>query len=267
MIVKEEFLSKLRTYFSLNLYEVKIWTALLSRGVSTAGELSDIADVPRSRSYDVLESLEKKGFVMMKFGKPIKYMAISPEEVVERVKKRIASDAEAQKKLLDDVRKTTLLNELTTLYKKGVDVVEPFELSGYLKGRKNLYNHLESTIKNAKSSVALVTTANGLLRKADALKSVLKKAKARGVRIKIAAPLTEKTKDALKELSKISEVRNSSQKARFCVVDGKQITFMIMDDGEVNPAYDVGVWINSGFFASAVENLFNNSWKEMKVVR
>ena len=66
MIVKEEFLSKLRRFFNLNLYEVKIWTALLSRGVSTAGELSDIANVPRSRSYDVLESLEKKGFVIMK---------------------------------------------------------------------------------------------------------------------------------------------------------------------------------------------------------
>ena len=63
MIVKDEFLNKLRRYFGLNLYEVKIWAALLSRGVSTAGELSDIANVPRSRSYDVLESLEKKGFV------------------------------------------------------------------------------------------------------------------------------------------------------------------------------------------------------------
>ncbi|MBN1502815.1 hypothetical protein JW930_04675, partial [Candidatus Woesearchaeota archaeon] len=51
MIVKDEFLSKLRRYFNLNLYEVKIWAALLSRGVSTAGELSDIANVPRSRSY------------------------------------------------------------------------------------------------------------------------------------------------------------------------------------------------------------------------
>ena len=61
MIVKDELLSNLRRYFDLNLYEVKLWAALLSRGVSTAGELSDIADVPRSRSYDVLESLEKKG--------------------------------------------------------------------------------------------------------------------------------------------------------------------------------------------------------------
>ena len=89
MIVKEDFLSKLRQFFGLNLYEVRIWTALLSRGVSTAGELSDIGDVPRSRAYDVLESLEKKGFVVMKVGKPIKYLAVEPKEVVERVKKSI----------------------------------------------------------------------------------------------------------------------------------------------------------------------------------
>ena len=63
MIVKEEFLSKLRQFFGLNLYEVKIWTALLSRGVSTAGELSDIGNVPRSRAYDILESLEKKDLI------------------------------------------------------------------------------------------------------------------------------------------------------------------------------------------------------------
>ena len=60
MIVKEEFLSRLRKIFDLNLYEVKVWTALLSRGTSTAGELSNISDVPRSRTYDILESLEKK---------------------------------------------------------------------------------------------------------------------------------------------------------------------------------------------------------------
>ncbi|MBN1502852.1 hypothetical protein JW930_04865, partial [Candidatus Woesearchaeota archaeon] len=50
MIVDKNFINKLRD-FGLNTYESKIWAALLSRGVSTAGELSDIANVPRSRSY------------------------------------------------------------------------------------------------------------------------------------------------------------------------------------------------------------------------
>src|SRR6056297_4281595 len=104
MIVKDEFLNKLRRYFSLNLYEVKIWTALLSRGVATAGELSDISNVPRSRSYDILESLEKKGFIIMKLGKPIKYIAVPPEEVIERVKSKIQEDADTQTKILDELR-------------------------------------------------------------------------------------------------------------------------------------------------------------------
>jgi len=266
MLIQKNFLNKLKD-FGLNSYEAKLWTALLSRGVSTAGELSDMAGVPRSRSYDVLESLEKKGFVMMKLGKPIKYMAIPPEDVVDRVKKKIMSDAEEQKNMLDEIRKTTLLSELTMLFKKGITVVEPSELSGYLKGRKNMYNHMEAAIKNAKKSVVISTTSNGLLRKSDALKPALKKAKDRGVQIKIAAPLNETTKEAMKELARFAEVKNSHQKGRFCITDGAQIIFMMMDDEEINPAYDVGVWINAPFFASAVESIFTASWKDMKAVR
>src|SRR3989344_2056008 len=56
MIVKEDFLRKLKGAFDLNIYEAKIWAALLSKGVSSAGELADIGEVPRSRSYDVLET-------------------------------------------------------------------------------------------------------------------------------------------------------------------------------------------------------------------
>ena len=62
MIVQFDFLNKLKA-LGLNSYEAKLWVALLSVGTSTAGELSDIANVPRSRSYDVLEGLEKKGFI------------------------------------------------------------------------------------------------------------------------------------------------------------------------------------------------------------
>src|SRR3989344_3775250 len=114
MIVKEDFLAKLRQSFDLNLYEVRIWTALLSRGVSTAGELSDIGNVPRSRAYDVLESLEKKGFVVMKLGKPIKYIAVEPREVVERCKKYLQRATGERVKRLDNLRGTDVLEELNT---------------------------------------------------------------------------------------------------------------------------------------------------------
>jgi len=266
MIVKEEFLSKLRRYFSLNLYEVKVWTALLSRGVSTAGELSDIANVPRSRSYDVLESLEKKGFVVMKLGKPIKYIAVPPNEVLERVKKNVKNDAHDQIKRLEDLKGTEVINELNSLHSQGIELVEPSDLSGSLRGRHNLYNHLELTIRNAEESVNILTTSQGLLRKVEGLKPVFEKLKKRGVKVRIAAPITKASMDAIKDVSSVAEVRHTDSKARFVVVDGKEVVFMVMDDADVHPTYDVGIWVNSPFFASALNNMFDMSWKGMKPV-
>ena len=264
MIIKEEFLSKLRRFFNLNLYEVKIWTALLSRGVSTAGELSDIANVPRSRSYDVLESLEKKGFVVMKLGKPIKYIAVPPKEVLERVKKNVEQEAKENVKRLTDLRNTDVINELNTLHTQGVELVEPADLSGSLRGRHNLYNHLELTIRNAEESVTLMTTAQGLMRKIEGFLPTFEKLKKRGVKVRIAAPITKENEHVVKELKGLAEVKHSDTKARFCIVDKKEIIFMVMDDEEVHPTYDIGIWVNTPFFASALAELFDLAWKEMK---
>ncbi|MBD3203071.1 hypothetical protein GF327_02155 [Candidatus Woesearchaeota archaeon] len=266
MIVKDEFLSKLRRYFNLNLYEVKIWTAMLSRGVSTAGELSDIANVPRSRSYDVLESLEKKGFVIMKLGKPIKYIAVPPSEVVERVKKNVRQDAEESVKRLENLKQTEVLKELKNLHEEGIELVEASDLSGSLKGRHNLYNHLEFTIKNAEESVTIMTTTEGLLRKIEGLTPVFEKIHKRGAKIRIAAPVTEEALPAVREVSKFAEVKDAKLKARFVIVDAKEIIFMVLDDAQVHPTYDIGIWINTPFFASALEELFELAWKDMKPV-
>ncbi len=264
MIVEEEFLAKLRRYFDLNLYEVKIWTALLSRGVSTAGELSDISNVPRSRSYDILESLEKKGFIVRKVGKPIKYIAVSPEEVVERVKKNFQKDANKAMQKLDELKDTEVLDELKDLHSDGIEMVDPTDLSGSLKGRHNLYNQLETMIKGAEETVTIMTTTEGLTRKVDALKPVLKKIEERGVKIRVAAPLSEEAEPAIKDLEGIAEIRDADTRARFCVVDGEELLFMMMDDSEVHPSYDVALWINTPFFSQALEEMFELAWEGME---
>ncbi len=264
MIVKDEFLNKLRRYFSLNLYEARIWAALLSRGVSTAGELSDIANVPRSRSYDVLESLEKKGFVVMKLGKPIKYLVVPPSEVIDRVKKNLKKEAEEKINRLEKLKGTELLEELNTLHRQGVELVEPTDLSGSLRGRHNLYNHLELTIRNAEESVTIMTTEQGLLRKIEGLKPVFEKLKKRGVKIRIAAPITKENQKLAKEFKNIAEIRHSDTKARFVIVDARELIFMVLDDSDVHPTYDIGIWVNTPFFANALEQLFDLAWKTMK---
>ena len=82
MNFKPELVKKIKDYFSLNIYETKVWLALISKGVASAGEIAEISEVPRSRTYDVLESLEKMGFALAKIGKPVKYMAVKPTQVI-----------------------------------------------------------------------------------------------------------------------------------------------------------------------------------------
>ncbi len=268
MIVKDEFLSRLRKIFDLNLYEVKVWTALLSRGTSTAGELSNISGVPRSRTYDILESLEKKGFIVMKLGKPIKFVAIKPEEVVERVKRNLANYTKERLSRLEKLKDDEVLGELSSLFTKGVKFVEPSELSGSLRGRENLYNHLDMMIRGAEKSITLVTTNDGLSRKMEALFPSLDKAKKRNISVRIAAPIDSNNIEVAREFKKICDVRNLEKiKARFMIIDSNQVMFMLLDDEKFHPSYDVGIWINTEFFAQALEQFFELAWKDMKPVK
>lgn len=265
MIVKEEFLNRLRKIFDLNLYEVKVWTALLSRGVSTAGELSNISDVPRSRTYDILENLEKKGFIVMKLGKPIKFVALKPEEVIERVKKNLIVSAQEKSKRLEKLKGEDILSELNTLFTQGVKFVEPSDLSGSVRGRQNVYNHLDMMIREAEKTITIVTTAQGLNRKLEALMPSLEKAKKRGVKIRIAAQIDDTNKDIAKELSKVAEVKLMPKiRARFAIVDSEEVLFLLLDDDKVHPNYDIAIWLSTDFFASALEQLFEFAWKGFK---
>ncbi len=269
MIIRDEFLGRLRKIFDLNLYEAKVWTALLSRGVSTAGELSNISDVPRSRTYDILESLEKKGFIVMKIGKPIKFVALKPVEVVERVKRNLVINAQEKSKRLEELKSDDVLGELTSLFENGVKFVEPSDLSGSLRGRQNMYNHLDMMIRGAEKTITIATTADGLNRKMEALLPALERAKRRGVIIRIAAPINDSNIKYARSISKIAEVRDTSNKSfngRFAIVDSEQLMFMLTNDTTVHPNYDVAVWISTDFFAKVMEQMFELTWREFRAL-
>jgi len=262
MVLHSKFINKLKD-FGLNSYEIKIWAALLSRGISSAGELSEISNVPRSRAYDVLESLEKKGFIVMKIGKPIKYIAVPPEEVIERVKKDIHDGAQNQIDVINEIQKDKVLEELNMLYHQGVDIIDPTDLTGALKSRENIHQNMNQMIKSAEETIIIMTSAKGLARKSEFMKRHLEKANKRGVNIMIAAPVNEHSQEAYEMLKNVATIKHVDNiKARFMIVDGKQVTFNLMDDEDASPAYDCGIWVNTEFFAGALSQMFNAVWKE-----
>ncbi|MEK6899659.1 MAG: helix-turn-helix domain-containing protein [Nanoarchaeota archaeon] len=263
MIVQKEFLDKLKD-FGLNSYERKLWIALLSRGVSSAGELSDISKVPRSRAYDVLESLEKKGFIVVKVGKPIKYLAVSPSEVIERVKKRVSEEADHRSKVLSELKDSDILEQLNLLHSEGVTLVDPTDKSGAFRGREKVYEHMQFMIKNAKKNITIMTSASGLERKYDFLSNHLKKAVKSGINVQVLTS-SAADKEMIKNVSQFANVKTTKNcTARFCMVDGKDILLFLTDDQKVHKSYDCAVWVEAPHFVDYFNKLFEAEWKANK---
>jgi len=95
----------------------------------------------------------------------------------------------------------------------------------------------------------------------------LDKARRRGVKVRIAAPVDSSNKKVAKDLSRVAEVRAAEDlKARFMIIDSEQLMFMVLDDDKVHPNYDVGIWLNTEFFARALEQMFEIAWNKFKRV-
>jgi HTH-type transcriptional regulator, sugar sensing transcriptional regulator len=260
MIVKPELIKKLKGYFDLNIYETKVWLALLSKGISSAGEIAEISSVPRSRTYDVLESLEKRGFVIQKLGKPVKYIAVKPEIVIQKLKNNTTQEAEEKINTLSTLKDTSEYKELQELHKTGIEPIKNHELSTSIKGRSNLYLQMKSVMDTASRTIHLSSSAFELMKKQKMFKDTFTKLKKRNVDIMV---MIGDDESEAKKLSKKLGVKIKSKpiNARFVIVDKSELIFTIKPTS-VHEDFDYGVWINSPFFTSSLAYMFEIAWKD-----
>jgi len=250
MLIQKESIQELRERFKLNIYEIKIWTSLLSRGIAAASELAVISGVPRSRCYDVLESLEKKGFIIMKIGKPIKYIAVEPEAVLDRVQKKLQEDAEQQIESVDKLSETDIFKELELLHKTGIKKVNVEDITDYVVGRNKVNSFMKDMLLRAKKSVTIVTNEDGIKNKVKVLRKVKDNLSKKKVKVKFYTNANINV-----DLGNI-EVLNTKHDTRFVNIDNEEIFFVMAGK---DPEYDSGVWIKSPHFVNALNGLFEKS--------
>ncbi len=259
MVGTTEVLDSLRS-IGLNLYERKIFVALLAKGVATAAEVSEIASVPRSRSYDVLESLVDKGFVVFQPSKPIKYMALAPKDALERMQENVKRKHEEILERIEKLKSSSAVKEMEKIYKDGLNLVEPADMVGTLKGRFIIDRQLQSIFKTAKKSINIVTTEQGFDVLYNRHYRILKKIGKSGIKLRIAAPLSNI--EAAKAFSEIAELKNIKQPSgRIFNVDDEHVLMALTDDKKVHETQDTVFWANSPHVVSSVvQPLFKQIW-------
>jgi len=252
MLVKQELINKIKDYFDLNIYETKVWLALLGKGIASAGEVADLSGVPRSRTYDVLESLEKKGFSIVKLGKPVKYLGVKPKIILEKLKNNVRKDAEDRIESLLKIRETDEFTQLEDLYKGGINPAKREDISAALKGKSNISNHLREIITEAKKEVIICTNAEELQSKAKVFKQTFDLLKKANIKVLVAL---SGDKSLIKKLSEAfgMKIVPVSIDAKFFIIDREEILFYLNKSSEKE---DTAIWLNSEFFASAFASLF-----------
>jgi len=166
----------------LNEYESRVYNSMLKIGKSSAVLVSKQAAIPRARVYDVLFSLEKKGFVLRSASKPIEFLAVKPSKVYESI---VNSKKEEMESSLTELKSVTKMLEKNSNYNPDFGK----ETAWVVEGRNNIYSVISEQLENCSESVLISSSEEGIKRKKSFLNKDFDALLKKGVKV-ISKPRT-----------------------------------------------------------------------------
>lgn len=153
----------------LTINESKAYKALVGLGPSSARRVAEVSAIPRSKVYETLGDLEKRGIVLKdKKTSPTTYDAISPDVVVTQLEGEIIASSASVRKALENIER------------KREAVERKFVWTN--EGQDQITSGLIETINDAEKSIFIATRSPLLL---SPLRSAFARAKNRGVKIEL----------------------------------------------------------------------------------
>ncbi|SFS57370.1 HTH-type sugar sensing transcriptional regulator TrmB [Halostagnicola kamekurae] len=140
--------------FNLGEYEIDAYLTVLEQGQLTASEIADRTDIPQPRVYDTVRSLSDRGLVELRESRPMKVVAIDPEEAFENVQSSLEQ----------------MIDELESRYTAPARDTEAVSL---VKSRSTILRYLEEVIDAAEYELALSLTPDLLTRFEDELRTAV----------------------------------------------------------------------------------------------
>lgn len=260
-MVKERMVELLQEHFELNLYEARAYVALVAFGVLTPAELASVSEVPAPRTYDVLRSLEKKGFALSQPGKANKYRPVHPKNVLEKFiedwQVRVKEELEAKKKAKEELLELMTPLIETEVPKYGVERV------WVVRGIRNSTLKTQEMLEEVEKEILLAD--NGYI--AANLDEEVARAVDRGVNARI---IVSKHVLPRIETSKIMDYYKEG-KLELKVLDKIELPMLICDE-EVFFAledlaaryfnYETQVWIKDFRVVELFKGKFNEYWEK-----
>jgi sugar-specific transcriptional regulator TrmB len=244
----------LSTRFKLSRYEARAYVAVL-HGSSDPKEISSRAGVPMPRIYDIMRSLESKGFIIQSDSG---FQAFEPEVALDG---RIAHFEEEFLKESQQMRisKDELLSRLKIKRRSGDERHEVIQVSG-LTAIANSFLDIMSRSK----TVYLVVKKS--LRVKDLFKSYLKEMKGRHqlkMILTSSAELADEDKQMIERLG-IRAKQFDHAVFDMMVSDAGDVLIGVPDPVSGDPLHAVALWVKNPAFARTALQALDTLWPSLK---
>ena len=179
----------------LTSYEIRTYTSLINSGELNASELSNKSGVPYSKIYEVLGTLEEKGWIGSDDSRPTNYIAKSPTTALDTTKQNLDTEFSNNQ--------NKILSELVPLYEKSGTSEKPD--IWFISGVMNIVSKIMEMVENCREEVMIAVPQAG----EEIVKQALPKLRQlhdKGIEITI---LTSDSldKESLKAISRVADVK------------------------------------------------------------
>ena len=135
----------------LTSYEIRAYTTLIKDGESNASEISQNSGVPYSKIYEILGTLEEKGWIGSDDSRPTKYFAKAPTNALETTKQNADT--------IFSENKNVILSELLPLYEKSGTSEKPD--IWFISGAMNIVSKIMEMVEHCREEVMIAVPQAG----------------------------------------------------------------------------------------------------------
>ena len=241
----------------LTSYEIRSYTTLLKEREINASEISEKSGVPYSKIYEVLGTLEEKGWIGSDDSRPTKYFAKSPTTALETTKQS------AENEFLKN--RSVILTELTSLYEKSGTSEKPD--IWVISGAMNIVAKIMELVENCRSEVLIAIPQAG----EEIVKQSLPKLRQlneKGVKITILTS-DKLDKESVKSISRIAKIKIKSGLFGGGIISDKRYVVILMGP-EISGSKTtdiVAIWADHAGLAGFAKEYFEYLLKDAKEVK
>jgi len=238
----------------LTSYEIRAYTTLIKDGESNASEISQNSGVPYSKIYEILGTLEEKGWLGSDDSRPTKYFAKAPSNALETTKQ--TTDEEFSQ------NKNVILSELVPLYEKSGTSEKPD--IWFISGAMNIVTKIMEMVEHCREEVMIAVPQAGEMIVKQALPK-LRQLHDKGIKITILTS-DELDKESIKAISRVADVKVKEGLFGGGIISDKRYVVILLgpEISSSSSSEIVAIWADHAGLAGFAKEYFDFLLKDAK---